>query len=154
VLFRLAGGIILKITYGIEVQEGEDHFVRLIEKANSNFNIATVPGAFLVDFFPWLHHLPEWLPGMGFLRTARQWAQDTADMVEVPYAFTKEQMVCSVLRGLHYLEHNFFVVQASGCAPPSFISDLMEDEENMSTEQINDIKFAASSMYGGKKSYI
>jgi hypothetical protein len=96
-LSRLAGGIILKITYGIEVQEGNDHFVSLIEKANANFNVATVPGAFLVDFFPQLRHLPEWLPGMSFMKSAREWAQDTAGMVEVPYAFTREQMVRAVL---------------------------------------------------------
>lgn len=89
----MAGGIILSLTYGIDVQDGEDPFVNLIEGANANFNAATVPGAFLVDFFPLLRRLPEWLPGMGFMRTARKWAKDTAAMVEVPYAFTEEQMV-------------------------------------------------------------
>jgi hypothetical protein len=90
---RLAGGIILSLTYGIEVQDGDDPFVNLIENANENFNAATVPGAFMVDFFPSLSRLPEWLPGMGFMRTARKWAKDTAAMVDVPYAFTKQQIV-------------------------------------------------------------
>jgi hypothetical protein len=81
------------LTYGIEVQEGTDPFVELIENANHNFNAATVPGTYIVDFFPSLRQLPEWLPGMGFMATARQWAKDTADMVEVPFGFTKKQMV-------------------------------------------------------------
>jgi hypothetical protein len=81
------------LTYGIEVQEDSDPFVDLIEDANHNFNAATVPGAFLVDFFPSLRNLPEWLPGMGFMETARVWAKATANMVEVPYAFTKKNMV-------------------------------------------------------------
>jgi hypothetical protein len=81
------------MTYGIHVQDGEDPFVNLIEGANANFSAATVPGVFVVDFFPSLRYLPEWLPGMGFLRTARKWAKDMAAMVDVPYEFTKRQMV-------------------------------------------------------------
>jgi hypothetical protein len=65
----------------------------LIEHANDNFNAATVPGAFPVDFFPSMKKLPQWLPGMGFMKLAAEWAKDTARMVEVPYNYTKEQMV-------------------------------------------------------------
>ena len=90
---RLTGGIILRLTYGYQVQDGDDPFIDLIEKANSNFNAATVPGAFLVDFFPILKNLPEWCPGSGFLHTARLWAKDTAAMVDVPYNFAKQEMV-------------------------------------------------------------
>lgn len=90
---RLQGSIILKLTYGIDVQDGEDPFVTLIERANDNFNKATIPGSFLVDFFPVLRSLPEWLPGMGFMETARRWAVDTLEMVEAPYKFTLQQMV-------------------------------------------------------------
>ena len=94
---RLAGGVILKLTYGYEVQDGEDPFVNLIEGANANFNAATVPGAFPVDFFPIMKMLPEWLPGMSFLKTAAEWAVDTAKMVEVPYSWTQKQIVRIVL---------------------------------------------------------
>jgi hypothetical protein len=149
---RLAGGIILSLTYGIEVQDGEDPFVNLIEGANTNFNAATVPGAYLVDFFPSLRHLPEWLPGMGFIATARKWAKDTAAMVEVPYAFTKKQMarIFIVPRSFLCIHHSpIFTIQATGSAPPSFVSDLLENEGKLSAEEINNIKFAASSMYGG-----
>ncbi|KAF8067055.1 OrdA protein [Lyophyllum atratum] len=128
-LRKLAGGVILHLTYGITVEEGEDPFVNLIEDANKNFNAATVPGAFLVDFFPSIRYLPEWLPGMGFMETARTWAKATADMVEVPFSFTKQQI-------------------ATGSAPPSFVANLLEDEDGCSEERSRDIKFAASSMYG------
>jgi hypothetical protein len=89
----LTGGIILKITYGYDVQENADPLVDLIEGANENFNKATVPGAFVVDFFPSLRNLPGWLPGSGFLETAARWKKDTDAMVEVPLEFTKSQMV-------------------------------------------------------------
>ncbi|KAF9463803.1 OrdA protein [Collybia nuda] len=129
-LRKLAGGIILKLTYGIEVQEGDDPFVDLIENANHNFSAATVPGAFLVDFFPALRQLPEWLPGMGFMKTARIWAQATADMIEVPFAFTQKNM-------------------DAGTAPPSFVLNILEEDPSLSGKGLRDLKFAASSMYGG-----
>ncbi|KAG6885227.1 hypothetical protein C0993_004634 [Termitomyces sp. T159_Od127] len=91
-LRRLAGGIIMQLTYGYEVQEGEDPFVTLIQGANDNFSAAIVPGAFLVDVFPALKYLPEWLPGMGFLALAREWAKATENMIEMPYNYTKQQM--------------------------------------------------------------
>lgn len=99
----MAGGIILSLTYGIEVQDDDDPFVNLIESANENFNAATVPGAFMVDFFPSLLLLPEWLPGMSFKALARTWAKATQAMVDVPYTYTKKQMVGHVLfiHGLH-----------------------------------------------------
>ncbi|KAG6915648.1 hypothetical protein DXG01_010612 [Tephrocybe rancida] len=129
-LRKVAGGVIMQLTYGYEVQEGEDPFVKLIEGANDNFNAATVPGAFVVDFFPSIQHLPEWLPGMGFLSLARKWAQATKDMIEIPYKYTKQQM-------------------AAGSARPSFLSENLENEQSMSEEDIFNVKLTASSMYGG-----
>lgn len=129
-LRTLAGGIILGLTYGYQVQERDDPFVNLIEHANGNFNAASIPGAFIVDFFPILRSLPEFLPGMSFMETARQWRKDTQRMVDVPYNFTKDQM-------------------AAGTAPPSFVSTSFEAESSMTEEEIRDLKFTASSMYGG-----
>ncbi|KAJ7445544.1 cytochrome P450 [Mycena galericulata] len=127
-LRKLTGAIILRITYGIEVQEQEDPFVTLIEKANDNFNVATVPGAFLVDVFPVLLQIPEFLAP--FKRTARVWARATRQMVEEPYLFVRRQMTV-------------------GTAPISFVSSLLENEEKMSEEEVRDVKYTASSLYGG-----
>ncbi|KAH0579388.1 hypothetical protein H2248_003528 [Termitomyces sp. 'cryptogamus'] len=129
-LRKLTGGIIMQLTYGYEVQEGRDPFITLIEGANDNFSAATVPGAFLVDFFPALKYLPEWLPGMGFLALAREWAKATQNMIEVPFNYTKQQL-------------------ASGVSRSSFVSENLENEKSMSQEDILEVKLAASSMYGG-----
>ncbi|KAG6811137.1 hypothetical protein H0H92_008833 [Tricholoma furcatifolium] len=126
----LAGGIIMELTYGYEVQEKDDPFVNLIEGSNANFSAASVPGAFAVDFFPAMKNFPEWLPGMGFMQLAREWAQATKDMIEVPWNYTKKEM-------------------AAGTARPSFVTEILEDEKSMSPEDIENVKLAASSMYGG-----
>ncbi|KAJ7164529.1 cytochrome P450 [Mycena filopes] len=125
---KLTGAIILRITYGIEVPDEQDSFVVLIEKANDNFNVATAPGAFLVDVFPAMLYIPELLAP--FKQTARVWARATKNMVEAPYLFVQRQM-------------------AAGTAPISFVSSLLEDEEKLSEEEIRDVKHTASSLYGG-----
>ncbi|KAG6853829.1 hypothetical protein C0991_000943 [Blastosporella zonata] len=140
----------MQLTYGYEVQEGEDPFVALIEGANDNFSAATVPGAFPVDFFPAMQKLPEWLPGMGFLALARKWAQATKEMIEVPYSYTKQQMAsrssCFPFTGTR----SDASLQAAGTARPSFVSENLENEKSMTEEELFNVKLAASSMYGGK----
>ena len=89
----MAGGIILRTTYGYDVKDGRDNYVDLVERATGNFSRSSVPGAFLVDLLPFLKYLPEWLPGTSFLSLARQWKKDTVDSADIPYAFTTKQMV-------------------------------------------------------------
>lgn len=49
-------------------------------------------------------HIPEWLPGGGFKKQAREWRKLSEDMVEVPYQMVKTRMVryISPTYGSHY----------------------------------------------------
>uniref|UniRef100_A0A0W0GBY8 Putative OrdA protein n=1 Tax=Moniliophthora roreri TaxID=221103 RepID=A0A0W0GBY8_MONRR len=128
-LRKTSGAIIMKLAYGIDVLEKDDPFVELIEHANDNFNIATAPGAFLVDVFPTLKHIPPGFPGGGFHELAHKWAKAFNDMVEVPYAHTKHLM-------------------SLGKAPVSFVTSSLENEDKLSEEEIFEIKHTAASLYG------
>ncbi|KAK7046001.1 hypothetical protein VNI00_006996 [Paramarasmius palmivorus] len=128
-LRKTSGAIIMKLTYGIEVQEKDDPFVELIEHANDNFNLATAPGAFLVDVFPSLKHIPAGFPGGGFHELAEKWAKAFNDMVEVPYAHSRHLM-------------------SLGKAPNSFVTSSLENEDKLSEEEIFEIKHTAASLYG------
>ncbi|KAK1231056.1 hypothetical protein PQX77_005832 [Marasmius sp. AFHP31] len=128
-LRKTSGALIMKITYGIEVQEDSDPFVELIEHANDNFSLATAPGAFLVDVFPSLRHIPAGFPGGGFHELASKWAKAFNDMVEVPYAYARNLM-------------------HQGKAPISFLTTNLENEDQLTDEQIFEIKHTAASLYG------
>ncbi|KAE9406913.1 cytochrome P450 [Gymnopus androsaceus JB14] len=128
-LRKTSGAIIMKLSYGIEVQEENDPFVSLIERANDNFSLATKPGAFLVDVFPSLRHIPAGFPGAKFHELAAKWSKDFNDMVEVPFNFTKELM-------------------GKGTAPVSFVSASLENEAEMSENEVFEIKHTAASIYG------
>lgn len=90
---RTAGAIILRISHGYELQGDHDPFVELADKATVQFSLSTAPGAFLVDFMPFLKYIPAWVPGAGFQRIAKEWSDTLNNMVDMPYNFTKQQMV-------------------------------------------------------------
>ena len=58
------------------------------------FAEASESGAFLVDDFPLLRCVPEWLlPGGGFKAVARRMRRELDEMYDLPYAFVKKEMV-------------------------------------------------------------
>jgi hypothetical protein len=127
---RTAGAIILQIAYGYELQGDDDAFVDLVDRAVLTFSLSATPGAWLVDLLPFLKHLPAWMPGAGFRRTAKEWNDILREMVDMPYNFTKQQM-------------------AAGTAPSSFVSNLLEGRK-LSTDEVFNIKWSAASLYSGK----
>lgn len=124
-----AGAIILKISHGYEVQEKNDPFVELADRAVDQFSLSTSPGAFLVDFIPSLAKLPDWVPGSGFKRIAEAWSGTLDETAQKPFDFVKS--------GIH-----------DGTALPSYTQALLEDKE-VSVDEEFDIKWSATSLYTG-----
>ncbi|KAF8210796.1 hypothetical protein K438DRAFT_1959016 [Mycena galopus ATCC 62051] len=72
---HIAGRLIMAVTYRIDVSSEEDPHFALGEAAVNALVIAGIPGRFLIDTFPILKYVPEWVPGAGFERTARFWKE-------------------------------------------------------------------------------
>ncbi|KAI6021238.1 cytochrome P450 [Pisolithus marmoratus] len=119
--------IILRISHGYHVQEGGDPFVDLAEKVLDDFSRYTV-SPFLVNNIPTLAYVPEWFPGAGFKRKAKEWRADLQDMMNQSFEFVKNQMVAGVV-----------------CK--SVTSDLLEHKK--SAEEEHDIKWTAGTMFAG-----
>ncbi|KAF8814849.1 hypothetical protein BYT27DRAFT_7238742 [Phlegmacium glaucopus] len=133
-LRKLAGGIIVRLTYGYQVQDDEDPFLNSIEKANTNFNAATVPGAFIVDFFPIFQS--------GFLVLASCRLRVFGPKIQLQWKWYRTNDSPLQPKNLT------FTFQAAGNAVPSFVSTALADENSLSHEDIEDLKFTASFMYG------
>ncbi|KAF9064432.1 cytochrome P450 [Rhodocollybia butyracea] len=84
--------LITDITYGIQGEEAQP-FIKTAIEAVKSITIATTPGAFLVDQISILKYVPEWFPGAGFKRKAREWDLLRMEMTEDPFRVTKERMV-------------------------------------------------------------
>ncbi|KAF7979163.1 hypothetical protein HWV62_43423 [Athelia sp. TMB] len=129
---RTAGAIILRIAYGYELKDidGHDPLVDNADEAVAQFSAATLPGTWLVDIIPILRHVPEWVPGANFKKLGREWNKCINNVVETPYNFTKQQM-------------------NDGVAPPSFLSNLLENEASLTADEVRNIKWATGSLYTG-----
>ncbi|KAG1804551.1 cytochrome P450 [Suillus subaureus] len=122
-----AGAIILRISHGYEVKENNDPFIDLVDRAMDQFLRCTTPGAFMVDIMPSLANVPEWFPGAGFKRLAREWSKTREDMAAIPYKFVKDQM-------------------AAGTALTSFTSNLLVGR-SLSAEEDDMVMWSAATLY-------
>ena len=101
-----------------------------------NISLAFVPGAWPVDFIPFLKYLPEGLPCMSFKKVARKWSKINRMVIEAPYAFVRQQM-------------------AKGIQRPSYVASLVEQHLNKTENGTLDedletaIKRTAAVMYAG-----
>lgn len=104
---RNSSAVIMKIAYGYSVEKDNDHFVAIAEEALRVGSLAGAPGRWLVDSFPILQYLPEWFPGCGFKRQAREWGTQLYTQSLEPHNFVKREL-------------------AAGRAVPSFTSTLLQ----------------------------
>ncbi|EXJ66441.1 uncharacterized protein A1O5_10593 [Cladophialophora psammophila CBS 110553] len=58
---RYASALIMRLGYGKEIESGEEPYARDILKVVHTVERVASPGAYLVDTFPMLMHLPAWL---------------------------------------------------------------------------------------------
>ncbi|PKY03509.1 cytochrome P450 [Aspergillus campestris IBT 28561] len=127
-----AGAVILKIAYGYTIEpHGRDPLVDMANDAMEEFSMAATPGVWLVDTIPWLKHLPGWLPGTGFKKTAAAWRKTLLNTIERPYRFVEEQM-------------------SRGTYAPSYVASLLEEDSGQWTAEDERVaKWTAASLYLG-----
>nr|BED42963.1 cytochrome P450 monooxygenase [Trametes versicolor] len=107
-LRHMAGSLILGVAYGIDVQPKNDPYIATAETALHAMSMAGNAGAYVVDYIPFLKHIPSWCPGATFKRQAAEWRKATNAMVEVPFKAVRNAM-------------------AEGKESPSMIMSLLHD---------------------------
>ncbi|KAF7363348.1 O-methylsterigmatocystin oxidoreductase [Mycena sanguinolenta] len=129
-LRRNAAAVIMKIAYGYPVTTNDDHFVRLAEEGIKIASMASPPGKWLVDSFPFLRFLPEWFPGAGFKTQARQWGRALYEQSLEPHEWVKAQI-------------------RAGTAIPSFTSTLLQPSDGhlVDAEEEDKILWTSGALY-------
>ena len=90
---RTFAASIMKIGYGIAVQESDDPYISIVEEVMDGTAQAGIPGSFWVDLFPILRYVPSWFPGAGFQKKAARWREAINTMAEKPFHHVQEQLV-------------------------------------------------------------
>ncbi|KAF7378396.1 Cytochrome p450 [Mycena sanguinolenta] len=88
-LRHMAGMVILSTSYGIDIKPENDPHIEISEKALEAMARAALRGNFMVDALPILRYVPEWFPGAGFKKLAREWRVAVTAMPKVPFEFVK-----------------------------------------------------------------
>ncbi|KAJ6457811.1 cytochrome P450 [Mycena vitilis] len=126
-LRHMAGMVILSTVYGIEVLPENDAHIDISEKA-LHAMACTGNRPYLVDSLPFLKYVPEWFPGAGFKKQARNWAKAVDAMPVVPYGFVKK-------------------ARAAGTAKTSIASRALDEIEN-SGENLEEQELVLSQVLG------
>ena len=95
-----------------------DPLKSLAEEAMEILGQAILPGRFLVDVFPWIRFIPEWLPGTGWKKIAREWRQLSDRMYNTGYEWTLDQIV-RIFEGIG-LPSTFLILSATRQGNPFF----------------------------------
>lgn len=85
--------MIMRATYGIQIAEKDDKYVKMAEDGIEAFSNLLVPGKYLVEQFPVLRFLPKWMPGAQFRRDAADATIVVHGVRDVPWSHTVEAMV-------------------------------------------------------------
>ncbi|EJD42939.1 cytochrome P450, partial [Auricularia subglabra TFB-10046 SS5] len=83
---------ILSSTYGIDVADSDDPWVRLADESIQTISEAGLPGSYAVDWLPILRFVPTWFPGASFKRKARHWLKLSSRMRSAPLEHVKENL--------------------------------------------------------------
>jgi hypothetical protein len=65
----------ISLAYGIPTKLENDPLVHLAEESMAASASGAIPGKYIVDVFSSLKYIPEWVPGAGFQREAREWKE-------------------------------------------------------------------------------
>ncbi|KAK7696158.1 hypothetical protein QCA50_000809 [Cerrena zonata] len=59
----LYSAIILRVAYDMDIDTMNHNYIRVVQDAVTAASVTRIPGAFWVEFLPFLRYLPDWLPG-------------------------------------------------------------------------------------------
>lgn len=126
-LVHMVGSVSLSTTFGLAIESENDPYIRLSTTGAEGLKQATVPGAFLVDFLPFMKHFPRWC---GFMRKARSWHGDMRAMLDIPFEDAKKQW-----QNRGKIEGN------QGSALVSFASEALDDIYSSDTPDLRQEEF-------------
>ncbi|KAI0302456.1 cytochrome P450 [Multifurca ochricompacta] len=84
--------LLLDMTYGYKVPDRQDRKFDMAKRLSEFGTTLVLPGASLVNHFPFLRHIPEWLPRFSYKPLARYGHAMGVEVVNEPIHFVKESI--------------------------------------------------------------
>ena len=77
----------------MDIADLDDEYVLLAQKAVEGISVATVPGVYWVEHFPFLRHIPSWVPGTFSKKMAEHYKPTVETMRDKPFDKIKQDVV-------------------------------------------------------------
>ncbi|KAA8568478.1 hypothetical protein EYC84_007509 [Monilinia fructicola] len=107
-LRRFASAIVLRVAFGIALEDDDDEYIKIAADAINATGNGGSPGATIVDYLPFLGHLPYWMVPSQAIRHAKKWGTAIQRLHDIPFAAAQKEF-------------------NDGRAPkPSYVSSLLE----------------------------
>ncbi len=90
---RTLAAIIVDITYGIRITDMNDRYVHLARQSVEAINESRKPGAFWLDYFPILKHVPAWVPGAAGKKLGRMYKPIVEEVRDRAFDAVKNDVV-------------------------------------------------------------
>ncbi|THG93719.1 hypothetical protein EW026_g7591 [Hermanssonia centrifuga] len=84
--------IVVGISYGKEILNMEDEYIHLVQTALEGIIQTKRPGAFWMDYFPILKHIPAWVPGATGRKLAERYVPVVRAMRDQPFYSAKDDV--------------------------------------------------------------
>ncbi|KAJ3488109.1 hypothetical protein NLI96_g3080 [Meripilus lineatus] len=131
--------VIADVTYGHQVSGADDQHVHISNFVIEFSDTIGTQGANLLDIFPFLKHLPAWVPGAWFIR----YAQGTITIVGMSYVLLTSHFNSETSTEYKKLETACFEEVrrevAADTATPSFVSNHLKNMLEKDDPNIDDI---------------
>ncbi|CAE6477703.1 unnamed protein product [Rhizoctonia solani] len=131
--FAMASSM-FELAYGYKLQGPQDEFYKEAQLAAHHGFLAAVQTNFFVNTFPVMSYIPDWFPGTGWKRTAKEWRLQQEKAKTEPYEWMKAQV-------------------NNGTNRPSLLAPLTHDHELLRglspTEKDERLKEIGIVMFGG-----
>ncbi|KAN0109883.1 cytochrome P450 [Russula decolorans] len=92
------GEQLLAMTYGYEAKGHHDRTIEAARKLSDIGTRASLPGSLLVNEFPFLRHIPEWIPWISYWPLARLGHALAEQVMNNPMRFVRESMLSGTAR--------------------------------------------------------
>ena len=86
----------MRTAYGFDDIRQNHSLIHIAERLILEFSEASVPGRYLVNYFPILKYVPSWFPGAGFQTRFKEIAQMSFKSLYPPFEEAKRDVVSAL----------------------------------------------------------
>ncbi|KAF4634650.1 hypothetical protein G7Y89_g3439 [Cudoniella acicularis] len=104
---RFSSGVVMRIGFGVKIKDKDDPYIQMAVDADTATGNGGTPAGTIVDFFPLIRHLPNWLARSAPLRHARNSKFAIQRLHDEPWAATEPEVKSGQAKGPSFMRTHY-----------------------------------------------